>query len=133
MPVRPEKSIRAAADLLKSVINEVVNLEYIKSKDNNKLSGLDKEINRSAEVMQTINEKTHELKSIASKQKILALNASIEAARSGEAGVGFTVVAKSMGDLSSKSAIIYNDIEKSVEIVADSIQTLSDLFKEKDL
>ena len=40
--------------------------------------------------------------------------------RSGEAGVGFAVVAKSMGDLSSQSATIYGDIEKSVIEVTDS-------------
>ncbi len=70
---------------------------------------------------------TSSLKSIANKQKMLSLNASIEAARSGEAGVGFAVVAKSMGELSSQSATIYGDIEKSVIEVTDSIEKLAAL------
>ena len=59
---------------------------------------------------------------------MLSLNASIEAARSGEAGVGFTVVAKSMGELSSQSATIYGDIEKSVTEVTGTIESLASIF-----
>ena len=69
--------------------------------------------------------------SIANKQKMLSLNASIEAARSGEAGVGFAVVAKSMGDLSSQSATIYGDIDNSVAQITKSINHLSSLFEEE--
>lgn len=53
----------------------------------------------------------------ASKSKILALNASIEAARSGEAGKGFTVVAKEMGEMattSGTSAVEINDALQSI-------------------
>ena len=79
-----------------------------------------------------INNNTGNLKAIANKQKILSLNASIEAARSGEAGVGFAVVAKSMQDLSSQSAVIYNDIEKSVEEITNTISVLSSLFEQNE-
>ena len=61
---------------------------------------------------------------------MLSLNASIEAARSGEAGVGFAVVAKSMQDLSSQSAVIYNDIEKSVAEITNSTSVLASLFEQ---
>ena len=43
------------------------------------------------------------LEDIASKQNILTLNASIEAARAGTAGAGFAVVAHQMGDMSKSS------------------------------
>ncbi len=127
--VRTEKSIRAAAGMLGMVVNEMVNLEYIKFKSASRIEGLDEEIQACVDVTNIISNKTHELKSIASKQKMLALNASIEAARTGEAGVGFAVVAKSMGDLSSKSAGIYNDIETSVTTVSESINRLAEYFK----
>ncbi len=127
--VRTEKSIRAAAGMLGMVVNEMVNLEYIKFKSASRIEGLDGEIQACVDVTNIISNKTHELKSIASKQKMLALNASIEAARTGEAGVGFAVVAKSMGDLSSKSAGIYNDIETSVTTVSESINRLAEYFK----
>lgn len=126
--VRTEKSIRAAAGMLGMVVNEMVNLEYIKHKNASRIDGLDAEIQACVDVTNVISNKTHELKSIASKQKMLALNASIEAARTGEAGVGFAVVAKSMGELSSKSAVIYNDIETSVTTVSESINRLAEYF-----
>ena len=80
------------------------------------------------EVINHMNDVISGIESISRQTNLLALNASIEAARSGEAGVGFAVVAKSMGDLSSQSATIYGDIEKSVIEVTSSIEKLASLF-----
>lgn len=131
VPVSNEKKIRAAAELLGLMVNQLVNLEYVRSHNVGKLNELSGEIQHATEIIDTINNNTHSLKSIANKQKMLSLNASIEAARSGEAGVGFAVVAKSMGDLSSQSATIYGDIEKSVIEVTSSIEKLASLFHEE--
>ena len=127
VPISNENKIRAAAELLGLIVNQLVSVEYSRQYDgsSNELSA---EIQHATEIIDTINNNTHSLKSIANKQKMLSLNASIEAARSGEAGVGFAVVAKSMGDLSSQSATIYGDIEKSVIEVTSSIETLATLF-----
>ncbi|RKI41006.1 chemotaxis protein [bacterium D16-51] len=127
VPVSDEKRIRAAAELLGLIVNQLVSVEYARQYggSSNELSA---EIQHATEIIDTINNNTHSLKSIANKQKMLSLNASIEAARSGEAGVGFAVVAKSMGDLSSQSATIYGDIEKSVIEVTSSIESLATLF-----
>lgn len=130
IPIRPEKQIRAAAELLGQIVNQLVNLEYFKNTNGNKLNVLSNEIKYANEVIQKINTNTRSLNSIANKQKMLSLNASIEAARSGEAGVGFAVVAKSMGDLSSQSATIYSDIEKSVVDITSSIEKLASLFED---
>lgn len=128
VPISTEAKIRASAELLEIVVNQLVNLEYFKSTNSGRLDTLQEEIDRSTDLIHSINDYTSRLKSIANRQKILSLNASIEAARSGEAGVGFAVVAKSMQDLSSQSAVIYNDIESSVAEITDSISTLSSLF-----
>ena len=53
----------------------------------------------------------------ASKSKILALNASIEAARSGEAGRGFTVVAKEMGEMATASGTSASDINDALQSI----------------
>lgn len=100
--------------------------------DNSKLQMLQEEIARSTKMIQSINDYTGRLKTIANRQKILSLNASIEAARSGEAGVGFAVVAKSMQDLSSQSAVIYNDIETSVAEITQMISSISALFEQEE-
>lgn len=130
VPISTEERIRASADLLGTMVNQLVNLEYFKNTNSEKLSKLRNEVEEATQIIQTINTNTHSLKSIANKQKMLSLNASIEAARSGEAGVGFAVVAKSMGELSSQSATIYGDIETSVSEVTQTIKNLSSLFDE---
>lgn len=132
VPVSSEKQIRASAELFGLMVNLLVNSAYTNSNNDGKLDALSDEITHATEVIETINNNTHSLKSIANKQKMLSLNASIEAARSGEAGVGFAVVAKSMGELSSQSATIYGVIEKSVIEVTSSIERLADLFKENE-
>lgn len=52
---------------------------------------------------------------ISSQTRLLALNASIEAARVGEEGRGFSVVAESIGKLATDSAAATADIEKIIE------------------
>lgn len=131
VPISTEERIRASADLLGIIVNQLVNLEYFRFNNAGRLDTLQKEIEQSSKLIQTINNNTSHLKAIATKQKILSLNASIEAARSGEAGVGFAVVAKSMQDLSSQSSLIYNDIEKSVAEITQTISVLSSLFENK--
>lgn len=129
VPVSTEKKIRASANLLGVIVNQLVNLEYFKNTNAGRLSGVQHGVEESNELIQTINDNTSHLKAIAKKQNILSLNASIEAARSGEAGAGFAVVAKSMQELSSQSAVIYNEIEKSVAEITERISSLVSLFE----
>ncbi len=129
VPVIPESKIRASANLLGIIVNQLVNLEYFKYSNADRLTGVQKGVEESNELIQTINDNTSHLKAIAKKQNILSLNASIEAARSGEAGAGFAVVAKSMQELSSESAVIYNEIEKSVAKITERVSSLALLFE----
>lgn len=129
VPVSTEKKIRASANLLGIIVNQLVNLEYFRNTNAGRLSGVQQGVEQSNELIQTINDNTSHLKAIAKKQNILSLNASIEAARSGEAGAGFAVVAKSMQELSSQSAVIYNEIEKSVAEITERISSLVSLFE----
>lgn len=129
VPVSTEAKIRASANLLGIIVNQLVNLEYFKYSNADRLNGVQQGVEESNELIQTINNNTSHLKAIAKKQNILSLNASIEAARSGEAGAGFAVVAKNMQDLSSQSAVIYNDIEKSVAEITARISSLAELFE----
>ncbi len=129
VPVSTEKKIRASAELLKIITTLTVDLEYYKYKNAGRMDVLSEELKSSKDIVNEINEYTVHLKKISSKQRILALNASIEAARSGEAGAGFAVVAKSMQDLSSQSDDIYKDIENSVDNVTNVFAKLSKLFE----
>lgn len=130
VPISTEARIRSAASLLGVIVNQLVNLEYFKYSNADRLNGVQEGVEQSNELIQTINNNISHLKSIAKKQNILSLNASIEAARSGEAGAGFAVVAKNMQELSSQSTVVYNDIEKSVTEITERISTMAELFAE---
>lgn len=65
------------------------------------------------------------IKANASKSKILALNASIEAARSGEAGRGFTVVAKEMGEMASASGTSAVEINTALQSIFGDLDEIT--------
>ena len=125
VPIRTEKSIRAAAALLADVVNQVVNLEYMKQNSRKRLDIFDEELDTATATVEVINVKTKELEGIASKQNILALNATIEAARAGTAGAGFAVVAKQMGELAKISTNIHNEISDAARQIKESVEKMN--------
>lgn len=62
---------------------------------------------------------------ISSKTDLLALNASIEAARAGAAGKGFAVVAHEVGRLSEKTQSSINEIETILKNIQKDVDTVS--------
>lgn len=125
VPIRAEGSIRAAAAMLADVVNQVINLEYLKHLNTKRLHVLDSELASAIHTVDIINRKTKELEAIASKQNILALNASIESARAGTAGAGFSVVASQMGELAGKSAVIHKEISTAAREIKMSVEKMA--------
>lgn len=66
------------------------------------------------------------INSIANQTNMLGLNASIEAARAGEYGRGFSVVAKSIKELSDKSKDATNSISEIIRNIQDNIKEAID-------
>lgn len=124
VPIKTEKSIRAASGLLQDVVNRLVNLEYIKHRAASRNHVLDEELDKSMRIAQDIADKTKKLEAIASKEKILTLNATIEAARAGESGRGFAVVGKQMGELTKDSVSIFEDIQEDASQIMGAMKRL---------
>lgn len=126
VPVRSEKMIRAAAEMLSDVVNQLVNLEYLKTSSQRKIEVFDQEVNSALEAVKKAKLHTKDLQRFASTENLLAINASIEAARAGKAGVGFAVVAREIGELSKNSTTIYNEIDELIKSIERSIQVMSE-------
>ena len=77
------------------------------------------------EKLKDTNNITDIIKGISSKTKILGINASIEAARVGEKGRGFDVVAKEVQELASKSSESITKIENTLEQFYEIVQKLN--------
>ncbi len=73
-----------------------------------------------------INEITTLVKNIAKETKLLALNAKIEAVRSGEAGNGFAVVAREVRELSDQTETANTDITFKVDSIQKASHTMID-------
>lgn len=75
--------------------------------------------------MEQINAVLDQLNAISSKTTMLALNASIEAARAGQAGVGFAVVANEVKTLAVDSSKCANEVAGVVDSIKKQIRETS--------
>ena len=103
---------------IKSVLNGVIEVISKQTKDTYELT---KDIRKYAQM----------ITEFAGETNLLALNASIEAARVGEKGKGFAIVANQIQALADQSNIVSNDITKTVKLLVEdtkkSVQTMDNV------
>ncbi|MBS5144008.1 MAG: PocR ligand-binding domain-containing protein [Butyricicoccus pullicaecorum] len=130
VPIRDEKQIRAAATLLEKVVNELVNLEYVEKLNKKRVQVFEEESGKAEEAVIQVERKMKDLGKVSSNERLLSVNARIEAAHSGSAGVGFAVVATEIGKLAENSAVVYAEIEELVKKISESIQKIGNVTLE---
>lgn len=101
--------------------------EDLNSTQQKKLDVWESELASATETISIIKQCTKELEAIASKQTIMALNASIETARVGAAGAGFGIIAKQMGEFSKQSSELYKQITDAANKISDSIEKMNNV------
>lgn len=129
--VRSEESIRAAAALLQTLVGNMVRLQAAVRSGG--LDVLEEEIGGMLERSRDISSKTHDLKKVSTQQKLLSINAAIEAGRAGDAGKGFRIVANQMGELAESSTEVYETIMADAEEIHTSVRRLQSTFKRWDM
>ncbi len=107
-----------------STLNRDVNVQYEKNMDvSNQLHTLSETTNQIKDVLGIISD-------IADQTNLLALNAAIEAARAGEHGRGFAVVADEVRNLAEKTQKSLGEINITINSIVQSVEDVSARVKQ---
>lgn len=125
-----QKAMRNVSASVKTIVSGIEDLFKMLTDMNEVTNIVEGDVHSAKEVVGKIS-------SNASRSNILALNASIEAARSGEHGLGFSVVASEMGKLAKDSGSSAADISSTLQNITghlvsiiSSIRDANDIAKE---
>lgn len=113
---------------MNDIIHSLQDKVHIIASHSEELAATSEEINRQAQYALEDSEKTNAvtdlIKSISRQTNLLGLNASIEAARAGQHGAGFNIVAQEVRKLSTETSSATDNIESSLRNINDNLENL---------
>ena len=112
-----DKASNNALNIITEVGRNIEENVHIVKKGKNLIDELNSNLNSITGVVDVIND-------IADQTNLLALNAAIEAARAGEAGRGFAVVADEVRKLAEKTQSHASEINKMTDTISDNVSKL---------
>lgn len=133
-PLDHEANIDKALDEMNTIIQKLhSNMERLAAQSQELTAtstDISEQASKSFEQSKQIEEVVKLIEGISSQTNLLGLNAAIEAARSGEAGRGFSVVAEEIRKLSLHTKEALGTISKSLNTIRDNLDKLNNGTKE---
>lgn len=129
--VKSVEMMRSVSEEVRKITNSGIKTAVIlnnKASETNKITtNVVDNIGHLHSYVQNINKVTKLLKTMSEQTKLLSLNASIESARAGEAGRGFSVVADEIRKLADQSSESTKEIDNIVHQILAQTQTSTEL------